>query len=51
MTDAELDRLGAFLQSCKGGRAMNVEQPNGFFAASIRRAGDGDAERTCRGLV
>jgi hypothetical protein len=25
LTDAELDRLEAFLQSCKGGRAMNVE--------------------------
>lgn len=26
LTDAELDRLGDFLKSCKGGRAMNVEQ-------------------------
>ena len=26
LTDAVLDRLGAFLKSCKGGRAMNVDQ-------------------------
>src|ERR1035441_4260055 len=35
VTDAELDRLGDFLKSCKGGRAMNVEQLDGFFAALI----------------
>jgi uncharacterized protein len=35
LTDAELDRLGDFLESCKGGRAMNVEQLDGFFAALI----------------
>jgi uncharacterized protein len=35
LTDAELDRLGDFLKSCKGGRAMNVEQLDGFFAALI----------------
>src|ERR1019366_5933813 len=35
LTDAELDRLGGFLKSCKGGRAMNVEQLDGFFAALI----------------
>jgi uncharacterized protein len=34
-TDAELDRLGDFLESCKGGRAMNVEELDGFFAALI----------------
>ena len=33
LTDAELDRLGDFLKSGKGGRAMNVEQLDGFFAA------------------
>jgi uncharacterized protein len=33
LTDAELDRLGDFLEGCKGGRAMNVEQVDGFFAA------------------
>jgi hypothetical protein len=33
LTDAELDRLGDFLKSCKGGRAMNVEALDGFFAA------------------
>ena len=35
VTDAKLDRLGDFLKSCKGGRAMNVEQLDGFFAALI----------------
>ncbi len=35
LTDAELDRLGDFLESCKGGKAMNVEQLDGFFAALI----------------
>src|SRR5260370_36765746 len=35
LTDAELDRLGDFLKSCKGGRAMNVETLDGFFAALI----------------
>ena len=35
LNDAELDRLAEFLKSCKGGRAMNVEQLDGFFAALI----------------
>ena len=35
LTDAELDRLGDFLKSCKGGKAMNVEELDGFFAALI----------------
>ena len=35
LPDAELDRLGDFLKSCKGGRAMNVEELDGFFAALI----------------
>ena len=35
LTDAELDRLGDFLKSCKGGMAMNVEALDGFFAALI----------------
>jgi uncharacterized protein len=35
LTDAELDRLGDFLKSCKGGRAMNLEELDGFFAALI----------------
>ena len=35
LTDAELDQLGDFLKSCKGGRAMNVEMLDGFFAALI----------------
>lgn len=35
LTNAELARLGAFLESCQGGKAMNVEQLDGFFAALI----------------
>jgi uncharacterized protein len=35
LTGAELDRLGDFLKGCKGGRAMNVEALDGFFAALI----------------
>lgn len=35
LTDAELERLGNFLESYKGGKAMNVEQLDGFFAALI----------------
>jgi uncharacterized protein len=35
LTDAELDRLGDFFKSCKGGRAMSVEARDGFFAALI----------------
>src|SRR5437879_9917151 len=35
LTDAEFDRLGTFLKGCKGGRAMNVEELDGFFAALI----------------
>ncbi|HEY6269720.1 MAG TPA: UPF0149 family protein [Candidatus Acidoferrum sp.] len=35
LTDTELDRLGDFLKSCKGGKAMNVEALDGFFAALI----------------
>ncbi len=35
LTDAELDRLEAFLKSCKDGRAMNIEELDGFFAALI----------------
>src|ERR1700693_5939524 len=35
LNDAELDRLGDFLKSCKGGKAMNIEQLDGFFAALI----------------
>jgi hypothetical protein len=35
LTDAELDRLGDFLESCKSGKAMNVEALDGFFAALI----------------
>jgi uncharacterized protein len=35
LTDTELDRLGDFLESCKGGKAMNVEALDGFFAALI----------------
>lgn len=35
LTDAEFDRLGDFLKSCKGGEAMNLEELDGFFAALI----------------
>ena len=35
LNDAEFDRLGDFLRSCKGGKAMNVERLDGFFAALI----------------
>jgi hypothetical protein len=35
LTDAELDRLDDFLKSCKGGKAMNLEELDGFFAALI----------------
>jgi hypothetical protein len=35
LTDAEFDRPVDFLKSCKGGRAMSVEQPHRFFAALI----------------
>ncbi len=35
LTDAELDRLGDFLEGCKSGKAMNVEQLDGFFGAII----------------
>jgi uncharacterized protein len=35
LTHAELDRLGDFLDCCKGGKAMNVEELDGFFAALI----------------
>jgi hypothetical protein len=36
LTDAELDRLGSFLKGCKGGKAMNIEALDGFFAPSSR---------------
>jgi yecA family protein len=35
LTHDELDLLGEFLESSKGGRAMNFEQLDGFFAARI----------------
>ena len=35
LTDAELDRLGDFLKLCKGGKAMNLEELDGFFSALI----------------
>jgi uncharacterized protein len=35
LTDTELDRLEAFLKSCKGGGAMNIEELDGFFTALI----------------
>lgn len=35
LTDPELDRLNDFLRQCKGGKAMNLEELDGFFAALI----------------
>jgi uncharacterized protein len=35
LTEMELGRLKEFLQSCKGGKAMNIEELDGFFAALI----------------
>jgi uncharacterized protein len=35
LTQTELARLQQFLSNCKGGRAMNVEELDGFFAALI----------------
>ena len=35
LTDAELDRLGDFLEGSKGGKATNLEELDGFFAALI----------------
>jgi uncharacterized protein len=35
LTGAEFDRLSDFLKSCKGGKAMNLEELDGFFAALI----------------
>jgi uncharacterized protein len=35
LTEAELSRLTKFLTKCRGGKAMNVEEVDGFFAALI----------------
>jgi uncharacterized protein len=35
LTDTELGHLGSFLENCKGGRAMNLEELDGFFVALI----------------
>ena len=35
LTEAELDRLQKFLKNCKGGKAMNIEEMDGFFAALV----------------
>jgi uncharacterized protein len=35
LTDPELDRLSEFLRQCKRGKAMNLEELDGFFAALI----------------
>jgi len=35
LTDAEFDHFGKFLKTCKCGKAMNVEELDGFFAALI----------------
>ncbi len=35
LTEAELDRLRQFLKNCKGGKAMDIEEMDGFFAALV----------------
>ena len=35
LTETELDRLEESLKSCKGGKAMSIEELDGFFAALI----------------
>jgi uncharacterized protein len=35
LSDADFDRLGDFLSSCRGGNAMNLEEVDGFFAALV----------------
>jgi uncharacterized protein len=35
LTESELDHLGRLLKNCKGGKAMNIEELDGFFAALI----------------
>ncbi len=35
LTEAELDRLEGFLKGCKGGKTMNFEEVDGFFAALV----------------
>jgi hypothetical protein len=55
LTDAELDRLGDFLESCKGGRAMSVEQLDGLSGTALRRGPSvptrGALRRRFRGVV
>jgi len=35
LSKSELDHLGQFLRDCKSGKAMNIEELDGFFAALI----------------
>jgi uncharacterized protein len=35
LTEAELDHLGQFLKNCKSGKAMSLEELDGFFSALI----------------
>ena len=35
LTEGELDHLRQFLKNCKGGKAMNIEELDGFFSALI----------------
>lgn len=35
LTHAEFDGLGEFLKGCAGGKAMIVEELDGFFAALV----------------
>lgn len=47
LTNAEFDSLRDFLKCCEGGRAMNIEQLDAFFAALI--TGGRDAEQKLPG--
>src|SRR5437762_4240248 len=45
LTDPELDRLAEFLRACKGGKAMNIEELDGFFGRPRGRSRNHNAER------
>jgi hypothetical protein len=45
MADTELDHLGDFLKNCKVGRAMHVEELDGFFAPR------GDRDRDAKSIL
>jgi len=49
LTEAEFDRLTEFLKGCAGGKAMNVEELDGFFAALVADPKSPCPASTCRG--